>query len=1074
MDSKKSRASEPATLAKISQPRLRNVYPRERLYAQLDALRDRTVLWLAAPAGSGKTTLIADWLKRSHVASIWYQCDEGDADIVSFFYFLTLAAHPRLQRKNKPLPRLLPESYPALSLFGRNYFRELFGRVEQPLVLVLDNWQEVPLDAPLCELLAVALDEAPIGICLVVISRRAPPPALGRWASSDQMALLQWPELKLTPEETAGLVAIQQSLLENRTVPSATALYEATQGWAAGVTLMLRRDAPIESSCLKPDAASNQTVFDYLSTVVFEQLDSGLQSFLLRTACLENVSASVAVELSGNESAERILNGLVRANVFTVQRPASSTYHYHPLFRGFLRSRAAAAFTRAEQQQLLLLAARSLRRHGDLEGAVHLLLEAEAWCELAQLICDIAPQLSQQGRFKTLSNWIAALPEHTREQHPWLCYWHGECQVATNSQNARVTLEHAYALLLARGDVLGQMLAVAAIIQHYQLSFSIDFRPILPWIDVLEELLSTVPEFPSPNLELRVIVGFLAVLVLGHPHHRRLSWCLQRTEALLSEPVDIPGKTAAVGVLMQHYVAMGDTERMLDLAPLVESLLQRTEPGPRALAYLGYLYAGFRWILGDRCKCHELLDDAAVVARTHGILGSLVQIELGRLHSTDHVQFRDRVASGLQRIQLDPTTTPRHMRGYRLYVQAILATATGDLSSALRCAREANQLAAGWLSSNFITRIACVEALIGSGRLTEATEQLERVRCLVEGLDAPGCEYSCLLLESELAARAGDHPRRVAQLTKAFAIGQRYGYVYSKAGSQLLPIRQLSFALEHGIAPDYCGHLISARAIAPPTNDIDSWPWPVRIQTLGRFQVWVDGAPIRFSIKVQKKPLELLKALIALGGCKVHEDALAEIVWPDADGDAARHALTSAVYRLRRLIGEDAIERQEGLLSLRDGHCYLDVRAFENTLGKLQRACAERQVDDVALLMERAWELYEGKFLVSEPQLGCARVLGEQLQMRLVDRAQHAGQVLLEHGRYEAAEKCYRAALERDPLVEAFYLGLMRSCEARGNQSEALRVFLRCNEVLYSGLGVKPSANVRALAQSLRQSLAGN
>lgn len=1069
---RKERGHAVAALAKISSPRLRTVYPRERLYGMLDSLRDRTVLWLSAPAGAGKTTLIAGWLRRTDLPTIWYQCDEGDADIASFFHFLTLAGQRRFKRRKMPLPQLRPEFYAALGLFTRNYFRDFFARLQPPLVLVLDNWQEVPIDAPLCEMLAIALDEAPVGVTFVVISRAAPPPALSKWATSDQMAVLQWAELKFTEAESEGLAALYASLTGLKAL-STSALYDATQGWAAGMALMLRSETSIDSPRWHPSAVSHQGIFDYLSTVIFQRLEPQTRDFLMRTSCLDTVSAAVAIELTKNDAAEKILERLVSANVFTIHRPAACAYQYHPLFRHFLRSRAAATFSVAEQRDLLLRAASIVRSHGDLEGATHLLLSAEAWSDAADLICEVAPQLTQQGRFKTLANWIAAIPEVQRRRQPWLYYWLGECQMATDFAASLATLEDAHALLRRRGDVLGQLLAVSSIIQHHHLSFSVDFRPIVPWIDVLEQLLALGPAFPSPNLELRVLAGFLSVLVLGHPHHPRMSWCLERTQELLAAPVDIPGKTVALAVLMQHYIAAGETEKVRDLVPLIEPLLDRAESGPTSLVYLYYQYAAFNWIVGNATRCHELLNSAAAIAETFGI-SLLVQIQLSRLHSTDHLRFRDTVATGLQQMQSDLAAAPPHFRAYRLYVQSIFHIAVGELETGLRCAREATRLSIGWLTAHAMTRIATAEALVVAGRLPEAAEQLELVRDMLAGLDMPILEFGRFLVESEHAAHEGNQQRRTAQLEKALAIGRRYGYVHSSVGSQTLLIRQIPFALEQGIASDYCRDLIRKRGIAPPANDAAGWPWTVRIRTLGRFQVWVNDKPLEFSTKVQKKPLELLKALIALGGIQVNEAVLAEILWPDAEGDAARHALGSTVHRLRKLIGEEAVERQEGLLSLRDDKCYVDVRTLEITLGKLRQACKEGCVDTVIPLVERVWSLYQGRFLASEQKLSCALVPREQLQMRLVQRIHAAGQVLLKTQRYEEAERCYRMAIEHDPLVEAFYLGLMESCAARGLDAEALRVYAHCDESLYSGLGAKPSVALRTLAQNIRQGLARN
>ena len=126
-------------------------------------------------------------------------------------------------------------------------------------------------------------------------------------------------------------------------------------------------------------------------------------------------------------------------------------------------------------------------------------------------------------------------------------------------------------------------------------------------------------------------------------------------------------------------------------------------------------------------------------------------------------------------------------------------------------------------------------------------------------------------------------------------------------------------ALEASIEEDYVRGLIQKRGLVPESSpvEVEAWPWPIKIFTLGRFEVLRDGEPMRFGRKVQRKPLALLKALIAFGGRSVREELVMDALWPDAEGDAARVALASALHRLRSLLGrEQAVVRQEGQLSL--------------------------------------------------------------------------------------------------------------------------------------------------------------
>lgn len=140
-------------------------------------------------------------------------------------------------------------------------------------------------------------------------------------------------------------------------------------------------------------------------------------------------------------------------------------------------------------------------------------------------------------------------------------------------------------------------------------------------------------------------------------------------------------------------------------------------------------------------------------------------------------------------------------------------------------------------------------------------------------------------------------------------------------------------ALKHGIEVNYVRDLVCQRHLVPenPPIDVESWPWAVKIYALGQFKVLKDDQPLTFGHRVQRKPLALLKAIIAAGGKNVREEQLLDLLWPDADGDAARVALHSTIHRLRKRLGhEEAITREDEQIGLNDRICWVDAFAGEH------------------------------------------------------------------------------------------------------------------------------------------------
>ena len=146
--------------------------------------------WVAGPAGSGKTVLISSYIEHQNLPCLWYHMDEGDSDISTFFYYMGLAGKKAAPRRKKSLPHLTPEYALGIPTFTRKFFEELFDRLKENAVLVLDNYQEARHDSPIHEVMRHALSAVPDRGRIFILSRTEPPPPLARARANNRMNMI--------------------------------------------------------------------------------------------------------------------------------------------------------------------------------------------------------------------------------------------------------------------------------------------------------------------------------------------------------------------------------------------------------------------------------------------------------------------------------------------------------------------------------------------------------------------------------------------------------------------------------------------------------------------------------------------------------------------------------------------------------------------------------------------------------------------------------------------------------------------------------------------------------------------
>ncbi|HEU4672311.1 MAG TPA: AAA family ATPase, partial [Candidatus Limnocylindrales bacterium] len=338
----------PIQPAKIQRPPLReDTLHRSRLLDWLSVNVHHRLVLLVAEAGYGKTTLLADFARRTRLRTLWFRVDDEDRDWVSVLNYLVAAGR-------EVAPGFAPVTADRLAELGatggsrddlvRTFLGELGGLADEPTVLIVDDYHVLDESPDARSIVAGVLARAPERFTLVLATRRRPGLAIARLRALGEVAELTTDDLRFTEHETEELFRdTYQQPLE----PDVLAvLARRTEGWAA--SLQLVRAAVRERSTVQIRAfvralsGVDENLYDYLAEEVVGELEPAMQDFLMRTSILQVVDPVLAEVTTGvpQPDGRRLIESAERLGLLSRRGESSRhTVRYHPLVRDFLEDR---------------------------------------------------------------------------------------------------------------------------------------------------------------------------------------------------------------------------------------------------------------------------------------------------------------------------------------------------------------------------------------------------------------------------------------------------------------------------------------------------------------------------------------------------------------------------------------------------------------------------------------------------------------------------------------------------------------------------------------------------------------
>ncbi len=408
----------------VPRPR-RDLVPRPRLAERLDRGSASTLMLVSAPAGFGKTTLLADWLAAGPAApadqrlAAWLSLDRGDNGLASFWTYVIAALRTAAPGVGEDALALLQApGPPPIETVLTTLLNDL-NAIAGDIVLVLDDYHVI--DArDVQDGMAFLLDHLPPGLHVVIAGRADPALPLARWRARGELIEIRAAELRFTPEEAAAY--LNETMGLQLTAPDVAALEGRTEGWIAALQLaalsMQGRDDV--AGFIAGFAGDDRYVVDYLAEEVLQRQPDPVQAFLLQTCILGRLSGPLCDAVTGQGGGKAMLEALDRGNLFLVPLDDRRRwYRYHHLFADVLQARLLDEQP-GQMPDLHRRASVWYEQNGEQSVAIGHALAAGDFGRAADLVELAIPALRRTRQEATARGWLEALPAELVQVRPVL------------------------------------------------------------------------------------------------------------------------------------------------------------------------------------------------------------------------------------------------------------------------------------------------------------------------------------------------------------------------------------------------------------------------------------------------------------------------------------------------------------------------------------------------------------------------------------------------------------------------------------------------------------------------------
>ncbi len=1070
---------------KLMPPRpVTDLLERPRLTEALKANLESPVTLVAADAGCGKTTLVAEFVRSQDRPVVWYQLDHTDADPVVFLGYVARGIRSAVPEFGEAVFDYLAEANEDLLRFPERaadlLINEILQSVEQPLILVLDDYHHIGADTPVHRIVDRVLQYSSDLVHVMITTRDLPPLAMMKRRAQSAVRVLTRDDLLFTDEEVRELFRNTLGVsLDDRQVAE---YRDRTHGWVTGLQLV--RQAAEEEKLAAGGTVdlvemlrrTERDIFDYFAEEVFSRESEGTRALMLSLSLLESLPLELCSMLFREHRCAAVLPELSQRNVFLTvagDGRAGEEYRFHPLFREFLLRRLRSEVGREGVASERNRIASVLLDAGLWEQAMPFLLDAENFDEAARIIAEHGAELIDAGALLTLDTFTKRIPEASLERHPAALLHTAEvARIRGDMDRAAGLLRRAVELMEGGVDLEGEAEALHSLAsiarRRGRLNEALGLldraeKTAAPGSETLMKCANTrglclISNGNSQEAEQQFRFALELAERLGNKQYQRL---IMHNLALP------PGFRGDFGEALRWFRRIfrdGDDGKQLPQEAIGHLNVARLH------LYRGEFEATAQHLERSLELC-QIFDLRLLRPEVFEAYANYYRETGDEAHAEE---FYERAAKAYDDAEIDITTKELNEERARFLLRRGDTLRARALLESLIAARTER----GETDRTLTPRLALASVDVAEKRFDGLKERLSELVDEFRQRDHYFDEVNAALLLAETYLCGGNENEAVPLVNRVLDLSARFDYDFwlrreIRRYPSLFSIEEITERLPADLRGELSApaetepHPAAASIVEAPVTDLT-------INLLGPVEIFRDRSnPFAADAWTTRRARDIFCYIATSRHRRVAKDVLIDTFWPEEDPAVVEKNFHPTISHIRKALNSRQTLKQNFLV-FRDGAYQLnpdltyliEAEEFDRLVADAEAAKREKDNARLRSSLEDAHRLYRGEFMPGVYENWAderrsyyteqsARVTGALAKLSLAER------------RFAEAQRYAAESLKLDPFREDMHRLTLKVLAAQNKLPAAKKHYNEMRSMLRSELGVEGSPETLRLAAEL-------